>query len=220
MTGDQSAAARRLIDAIGRHVGQIAAQTIVETSCWRAHTLPVSLKLEELPALAPELEKGVRLFVKEPAKLQLCLREISHVVARQRTQISAPRTVKVPIVEERHLLDARGLARELAVDLGFSFAEQTQIATVVSELVRNILLYAGTGMLTLTGQSSPRPSLQVVAEDQGPGIADLESVLSGQRRSRTGMGLGLRGSRNLMDEFEIVTSPGKGVRVTATKYRR
>jgi len=216
---DKSVAARRLIDAIGRHVGQIAAQTIVETSCWRAHTTPTSLRQDEVPALAAELEKGVRLFVKEPFKQQLCLGEIAQV-AQDVVEVQSPRLVKVPIREERSLLEARGLARELAIDLGFSLAEQTQIATVVSELARNIVLYAGSGMITLCAQVSSRTSLQITAEDQGPGIADLESILNGSRRSKTGMGLGLRGSRNLMDHFDIVTGAGKGTRIVATKYRR
>jgi serine/threonine-protein kinase RsbT len=217
---DKSALALRLIDALGRHVGQLTAQTIVETSCWRARAQVRSLRHEELGAVVPELEKGVKLFVKEPFKQQLCMTEISELARKREPGPQLPRIVKVAIVDENGMVEARGRARQIAADLGFSVSEQTQIATVVSELARNIVLYAGTGTVTIIAFPAGRPNIQITAEDQGPGIQELDVILSGQRRSKTGMGLGLRGSRNLMDHFDIDTGPDKGTRVVATKYRR
>jgi len=217
---DKSLLALRLIDALGRHIGQLAAQTIVETSCWRAHVQIRSLRQEELGTLAIEVVRGVKLFVRETFKQQLCEAEVTELTRPRAAASLLPKIVKVTITDENDMVDARGRARQIAADLGFSLSEQTQIATVVSELARNIILYAGSGTVTLISFPVGKASIQITAEDHGPGIADLDAILSGQRRSKTGMGLGLRGSRNLMDHFDIDTGAGKGTRVVATKYRR
>ncbi|HEY3450581.1 MAG TPA: anti-sigma regulatory factor [Myxococcales bacterium] len=213
---------RRLVDVLQRHVGPLTAQTIVETSCTRARMNSHLLRAEQLPTLVPELEKGLKLFLREPAKQQACLAEI---VSAGRGPRSTPRPalmptlVKVPVNDELGMLEARAMARQIAADLGFSISAQTQIATVVSELARNILNYAGKGVVTLIADPAGRVTLEVVAEDQGPGIPDLDAVLAGTRRSKTGRGLGLRSSRNLMDRFDVKTSPGRGTKVVAAKYR-
>lgn len=212
-------ATRRIIDALGRHVGRVMAFTLVET-CMRGRSATTPLALQEMAALRRDLENGVRTYVREPAKQQLCLREIASVTTARDAMPDLPRLVKVEIKDETGMVVARGHARDMAASLGFSAAEQTQVATVVSELARNIMLYAGTGTVTLIAYPSGRASLQITAEDHGPGIADLDAVLSGARRSKTGMGLGLRGSRNLMDHLDIDTAPGRGTRIVATKYRR
>ncbi|HEY3450586.1 MAG TPA: anti-sigma regulatory factor [Myxococcales bacterium] len=217
---DRSETARRLVDVLQRHVGPVTAQTIMETSCLRARLQSTSLRAEQIPALVPELEKGLKLFLKEPAKQEACLTDVSAVARRSAGSAQLPKLVKVPINDERGLLEARGMARQMAADVGFSVAAQTQVATVVSELARNIVNYAGKGMVTLIAYPAGRVTLEVIAEDQGPGISDLESVLAGTNRSKTGMGLGLRGSRNLMDRFDIETGTGRGTRVIAAKYRR
>ncbi|MGC4122529.1 MAG: anti-sigma regulatory factor [Myxococcales bacterium] len=215
----RSESARRLIDALQRYVGPLTAQTIVETGCLRAQLTSQSLRPEQVPLLVPELEKGLKLFVKEPVKQAACLADLASVASRGSSTSLLPTLVKVPVADERALLEARGLARQMAADLGFSVSAQTQVATVVSELARNIVNYAGKGMVTLISYPAGRVTLEVIAEDQGPGIPNLESVLGGTNRSKTGMGLGLRGSRNLMDRFDIQTGPG-GTRVIAAKYRR
>jgi serine/threonine-protein kinase RsbT len=85
-------------------------------------------------------------------------------------------------------------------------------ATVTSELTRNIVLYAGRGELTFEGGRNPGSWIVITAVDQGPGIASLELVLSGNYRSRTGMGKGLLGVRRLCDRFDVVTS-AQGTRI-------
>jgi serine/threonine-protein kinase RsbT len=101
---------------------------------------------------------------------------------------------------------------------GLGEVAHTKLATALSELSRNILQYAGKGRVTIRTLSSPRPGVEVVASDDGPGIADVEHVLGPRYRSRTGMGVGLRGAQRLMDFFEVQSSRGHGTTVTIRKF--
>jgi serine/threonine-protein kinase RsbT len=89
---------------------------------------------------------------------------------------------------------------------------QTRLTTAVSELARNIVLYAGTGQVEVRPTSPP--GLEVVARDNGPGIANLARIMGGDYRSRHGMGLGLRGVKKLAERFDVQTAPGRGTTVT------
>ncbi len=109
--------------------------------------------------------------------------------------------------------------RDLSGQLGFSNVQKTKIATAIAELARNILLYAGTGEVRISTTRPPRTGIEVLAVDQGPGIADIEHVMSGAYRSRSGMGMGLRGAKRLMDTLEIESSP-RGTSVLMRKYRQ
>jgi signal transduction histidine kinase/CheY-like chemotaxis protein len=115
------------------------------------------------------------------------------------------------------VMGSRQRARQIAEALGFNEREQTRIATSVSELARNAFRYAGGGKVEfeLEGQSSPQ-LLVVRVTDEGPGIANLAEILEGTYRSTTGMGIGLIGSRRLMDRWEIHSS-GHGTQVTIGK---
>jgi serine/threonine-protein kinase RsbT len=115
---------------------------------------------------------------------------------------------------------ARTLARDTAKALGFGAIDQARIATAVSELARNIFLYAGTGSVTVRElEKSGRKGIEIVCEDQGPGIADMElSMQDGYTTSR-GMGMGLPGAKRLMDEFDIKTQLGEGTTITCRKWR-
>ena len=115
---------------------------------------------------------------------------------------------------------ARKRGRELAAGVGFSATELTIIATAISEIARNIVMFAGRGELvvSLVGEDG-RQGVTVVARDAGPGIADLERALRDGYSGYGGMGLGLPGSRRLMDEFEITSEVDKGTTVTMTKWR-
>jgi serine/threonine-protein kinase RsbT len=94
---------------------------------------------------------------------------------------------------------------------------QTKVATAIAELARNIVLYAISGELRIAVIDTPRRGVEVVALDEGPGIADLDLVLNGNYKSKTGMGMGLRGARRLMDTFEITTS-SQGTQVLTRKF--
>jgi serine/threonine-protein kinase RsbT len=128
--------------------------------------------------------------------------------------------VRIPIGADADVVIARKRGRELAAQVGFSATQLTIIATAISEIARNIVMFAERGELvvSLVGESG-RQGVTVVARDAGPGIPDLERALQDGYSGYGGMGLGLAGSRRLMDEFEITTEVDKGTMVTMTKWR-
>lgn len=106
-----------------------------------------------------------------------------------------------------------------AAEAGFDDAGCCKIATATSELARNILKYAGHGrMLLRVLADEHRRGIEIIAEDDGPGIEDVERALEDHYSSGGSLGLGLPGVRRMMDEFEVVTAPGKGTRVRARKW--
>ena len=117
------------------------------------------------------------------------------------------------------VVGCRGAARDLARLIGFDPVDQTRIATAVSEIVRNAVQYAPSAALTLRQLELPgRRGLEVVVEDRGPGIAELERALQGGYSTSGGLGLGISGARKLMDEFEIESLPSRGTRVRMCKW--
>ena len=123
----------------------------------------------------------------------------------------------VPIEQERDVVVGRQRARRLAELLGFDQREQTRIATAVSEIARNAYAYAGGGRIEFDVEGDSRPQLFVVrVADAGRGIRDINRVMSGEYRSPTGMGLGMIGSKRLMDAFDVESSE-RGTVVTMRK---
>jgi signal transduction histidine kinase len=121
------------------------------------------------------------------------------------------RIVSMSIESESDVVAVRQRARRIAELLGFERQDQTRIATAVSEIARNAFGYAGGGRAEFSLESSTTPQrFRVRISDTGAGIADLQEILDGQYRSRSGMGLGLVGARRLMDSFKIDTAPGRG----------
>jgi serine/threonine-protein kinase RsbT len=113
----------------------------------------------------------------------------------------------------------RGL--EMARRMGFPEADANKIAVVISELGRNIEQYAGRGSITLTACArEDDTSIQIVARDKGPGIPDVERVLAGGYSTSRGLGIGVSGSRQLMDEFAIQSVIGAGTTIKTTKLLR
>ena len=127
---------------------------------------------------------------------------------------------RVSIQSDHDIVTARQRGRTLAQQLGFSNSNLTVIATAISELARNILLYAKKGELTLgIIENNGRQGLSVVARDQGPGIPDINRAMDVGYSTSGSLGLGLPGVRRLMDEFEIVSRVGKGTTVTTAKWK-
>ncbi len=119
---------------------------------------------------------------------------------------------------EYDLVAARRRARQVAAALGFDDQDQTRIATVASEIARNALRYAGGGRIEFAvDELNGTQALAMTVSDRGPGIPNLDDVLSGRYRSNTGMGIGIVGARRLMDDLQINTTPGKGTIVSMRK---
>jgi serine/threonine-protein kinase RsbT len=114
----------------------------------------------------------------------------------------------------------RQAVRKLAIDLKFSLVEQTKMITAASELARNTLDYGGGGVVRLEViEEGARKGLRLTFEDQGPGIPDIALALTDGYTSGKGMGMGLSGSRRLVNEFDIVSKVGEGTRVTITRWK-
>ncbi len=125
------------------------------------------------------------------------------------------------IAADTDVVQARQTGRELAAEVGFSAGDQTVIAAAISEIARNILMYAKRGAVRFTKViDGTRQGLIVVAEDDGPGIRDVSRAMQDGYSTSGGLGLGLPGARRLMDEFEVVSAPGQGTRVTMRKWKR
>lgn len=115
----------------------------------------------------------------------------------------------IPIQCQNDILIARQTGRDLARSLGFRLADQTRLATAISELTRNIIKYAGAGSCTIRDASSrTQLKIEVVVEDWGPGIANLDEAMRDGFTSGSGLGAGLPGTRRLMQEFSIESKPG------------
>ena len=129
--------------------------------------------------------------------------------------------IRMPITSDSDLIEARQKGRALAEQRGFASSELTLIATAISELARNIIRYAKRGEISIQiVDSNPKEGIVIIAQDDGPGIADVERALEAGYSTSGSLGLGLPGVRRIMDEFEIVSEVGRGTTVTVTKWKR
>lgn len=143
---------------------------------------------------------------------------ISRIPSNAASAMANSHTV-VPITSAADIVTARQQGRALAAGVGFIGSDLTVIATAISELARNILEYAATGEIVISLEvKGGRPSIVVLARDQGPGIADLAKALGAGYSTGQGLGLGLPGVRSLMDEFDISSTVGQGTLVTVRKW--
>jgi len=129
--------------------------------------------------------------------------------------------LRLAIASDVDIVHAREKGRELAAAHGFTLGDQTVIATAISEVARNILLYARRGEVRIRpATDTGRDGLVVIAEDHGPGIRDIAQALQDGFSTSGGLGLGLPGARRLMDDFDLKSAPGQGTTVTMAKWKR
>ncbi len=129
--------------------------------------------------------------------------------------------IVVIVATDVDVVNVRQRGRELAGRIGFSPGDQTVIAAAISEIARNILTYAKRGEVRLRFEhDGDRSAVVVLARDEGPGIADVATAMRDGFSTSGGLGVGLGGARQLMDEFEIVSAPGRGTSITMRKWHR
>jgi signal transduction histidine kinase len=136
-------------------------------------------------------------------------------------EVTATRLGDIYVRRESDIIKVRDRVRRLAREMGFDSTTQIKITTAVSEVTRNIYEYAQSGAISLAlAERGLDAGLQLMARDDGPGIneATLRAIMRGSYQSDSGLGVGLSGTRKLMDEFDIQTSPGEGTRVTFIKW--
>lgn len=127
----------------------------------------------------------------------------------------------VEIQTEWDIVAARQLGRNVAKELGFGTVDQARITTAISELARNIYLYAGQGRIEIQRLTENGINgILIIATDNGPGIPDVRKVMEDGFSTSGGLGAGLPGVKRLMDDFRIETTLGEGTDIRATKWLR
>jgi serine/threonine-protein kinase RsbT len=132
-----------------------------------------------------------------------------------------PAETCVSIENEADIVTARQKGRELAAASGLSTTEQTLVATAISEVARNIVVYARRGQVVLAAlEQQGRRGVLVVARDEGPGIENPDLAMRDGYSTSRSLGMGLPGAKRLMDEFELSTALGRGTTITMKKWVR
>jgi serine/threonine-protein kinase RsbT len=134
-------------------------------------------------------------------------------------EVSVSSSRQIDVISEEGIVLARQAGREMSAGLGLSETDQTLVATAISEVARNIILYAGRGVVELEVTTGPNGyGLRIRAVDEGPGIPDIELAMRDGYSTGRSLGLGLPGARRLMDDFSITSEPGHGTIVTMVKW--
>ena len=124
------------------------------------------------------------------------------------------------IVSDGDIITARRQGRTYVLQLGFSSPEATLVATAISELARNIVMYAKAGEIVLKRlDNNGRPGILIIARDDGPGISEVQQAAIDASSACEGVMLGLRGMKRFVDELEIVSGAGQGTRVAVKKWK-
>ncbi|MFW9996460.1 MAG: anti-sigma regulatory factor [Candidatus Odinarchaeota archaeon] len=127
----------------------------------------------------------------------------------------------VPIIIESDIVTVRRVARTIAGELGFGMTDTTRIITATSELARNVYQYAGKGTVILRVINyEQKKGIELIFEDKGPGIPDIDRAMEAGYSTSGGFGLGLPGTKRLMDEMEIISEINRGTKVTIRKWLR
>jgi serine/threonine-protein kinase RsbT len=126
----------------------------------------------------------------------------------------------MPLLNEQHVVLARQTVRKITQEMGFKLVDQTKIVTATSELARNAVVHAKGGVLQWEElEEGARLGLRLTFSDHGPGIADIPLAMKEGYTTGKGLGMGLPGTRRLVNQFEIESCPGKGTRVTIIKWK-
>lgn len=132
-----------------------------------------------------------------------------------------PAEIRVPIEREEDVVIARQKGRELGAEIGFSNTDRTIIALAISEIARNIISYARRGEIVICRiDDGVRVGISIVAEDEGPGIANIELAMRDGYSTAKSLGVGLPGTKRIMDEFALTSVVGKGTTIKMKRWLR
>jgi len=197
----------RVVAILTRYISPIMAQGVLSRALRECNLTPESVTGSNLAGLYPKLEVGIKLFV-EPALQERAWAELDALAAEHHSDTPT----LVVIAQERDIAEARGHARLLCERMRARPVATERVVTIVSELARNIVNYTPGGQIEMVSERVPRAKISIRATDRGTGIPNLEEILSGRYRSRTGLGKGITGVKRLADGFDI-QSAATGTRV-------
>jgi serine/threonine-protein kinase RsbT len=198
----------RLSATLVRYLSAVTADTVLRRALRDAAVVPETLDAGGLTRMTPHLDRGIRLFVAIERQDRL-RSDLARLVSA--THEPPPPQV-IPIRAESHISDARLAARAICSETGARPLSTQKVATIVSELARNIVTYTPGGSLEITVLALTPPRLRIVAVDEGKGILHLNDVMTGRYKSRTGLGRGLLGVKRLAETFDLRTG-ASGTRV-------
>jgi serine/threonine-protein kinase RsbT len=201
---------QRVTLVLRRYMSEILAISVRRKAQSAIGVAEGKLEVSHLPALRERIEGGVRLFV-DPALQSALLNELASLDA---AEAPAPELERIAVTTEADISRARLRTRELAISLGGTSYAAQRAATIASELSRNIIAYAGSGVLELRPISGPPAGLAIRAVDRGPGIRDVDAIMGGTYKSKTGLGKGIVGVKRLATRFDLQTGAG-GTRIDA-----
>ena len=134
--------------------------------------------------------------------------------------MAVTRSSVLPVRSEMDVVQVRTITRQWSAELGFSLVEQTKMVTAASEIARNTLLHGKGGDVTVEILNDGlKKGLRMAFADQGPGIADITLAMRDGYTTGGGLGMGLPGTKRLVSEFQVDSEPGKGTRVTITRWK-
>lgn len=189
----------RVLEVLGKYMSPILARSVLKRAIERAGVDDMTLSESNLHQVIDNLEDGTRLFVERDKAGKL--RDELVRLGGKRPDV-APAEIRIR--EERDISQARLDAWQMAERLGARRYTLQRVATIVSELARNIASYTGGGVIELT-PNSERNTLGIRARDKGPGIPNLDEIMAGHYRSKTGLGVGIVATKRLADRFDIRT---------------
>jgi serine/threonine-protein kinase RsbT len=215
----------KILDILKKYVGAILSKSILAAGIAQSAVDIRNLGEADARYLLEKLEVGVRIFIHETTLQEECIQSLRQLLGGggldgRPQRVAWPRieSVTVEIGSESDIVRARSHLSTLCEKQGISVMVVNKIATVIAEVSRNILQYAGRGRLEIKVSHDTPRKVEIIASDNGPGIKNLEEILSGKYKSPRGMGLGLRGIKNLMDDVRIESRIGVGTTVTASQY--
>jgi serine/threonine-protein kinase RsbT len=200
----------RMLAVLQRYISPVNAKAMLLRAVQDQGATPENVTREQLRNCSTALRRGMSLFV-DPAKLQEALAEIGEVCGGDALR-SGPCLIEIRV--EADVGRARAEARRICDASGATPFSMQKVATIVSELARNMVLYANGGRVEIAPAINGSRRIVVRAWDQGPGIPNLEEIMSGRYRSKTGLGKGLLGTKRLAERFDI-SSDSSGTRVSA-----
>lgn len=188
---------------LSRYLSDLNAAGLLSRALREAGLKPDAFELSDIPSVVPRLDRGIRLFL-DPREQRSLRGDLEELAKKYRRADVPPQTI--PISSEVDISAARLSIRALCVEQGMRALHVQRVVTIVSELARNIVEYTPGGTLRIAFRSVGNGQVaSIEAQDEGPGISNLDSILAGRYRSRVGLGKGLLGVKRLADSFDVHT---------------
>ena len=200
----------KALAVLQRYISPVNARSMLLRAVQQQGLDAGGLTRDGLKRCGPSLRRGIALFV-DASRQEAALQEIGKLCGNEHDTVD---TIVLHITAESDIGKARAEARRICDAVGANPFAMQKVATIESELARNMVLYAGGGIVEISSANGQSRRVMITGSDHGPGIPNLQEVLSGRYKSRTGLGRGLLGTKRLADRFDVSTGKD-GTRVVA-----